>query len=67
MITPTYDPNISLTENLASNGYGQRAADHGGRMVFELTTGAEIGVMNHISCAVWLEGLARAHETRGIE
>lgn len=68
MIDPSYDPNISLNENLAANGYGQRDdGHHHKRTVFATDTGEEIGPMDQVECTDWLKERVRVFERRGAE
>jgi hypothetical protein len=65
MTGPTYDPDISLTDNLAANGYGHREREiYNHRQVYDLATGHVVGDMDCVACESWLKERVRAAEER---
>lgn len=63
----TYDPDLSLTDNLENNGFGHRAcSSHGTREIFNIHNGEIIGRMHHDQATDWLKARAAKPNAKAV-
>lgn len=56
MMMPSYDPALSLTENLARNGFGHRPSEiYGKREIIRIDDGKVLGALDDSQCEIWLK------------
>lgn len=67
MTVPTYDPEISLTENLTANGFSHRESKvFQCRQVYDPKTYEIIGDFNHVACTNWLKARVEAYQQKAV-